>query len=100
MGLAATHLIIEERRRPNNVSAAGQLANFALWINKEPELRANLTAFASYVAEHAERMPFFIWRDSSVQHFNVRRSAPALFGCCFPLNINALWAPTTWPRSH
>ena len=89
MGLAATHSITEERQRPHNVSAARQLANFALWINKEPELRANLTAFASYVAEHAERMPFFIWRDSSVQHFNVRCLASALFGCRFP-SISAL----------
>ncbi|KAK9825884.1 hypothetical protein WJX81_000941 [Elliptochloris bilobata] len=46
------------------------LANFALWINKEPELRANLTAFADYVAAHAEEMPFIVWRDSSAQHFN------------------------------
>ncbi len=46
------------------------VANFALWINKEPELRANLTAFADYAAAHGPELPFLIWRDSSVQHFN------------------------------
>lgn len=60
------------------------VANFALWINEEDKLRAHLAAVTDYVAAHADSLPFIVWRDSSVQHFNVRRPAPAWHLCGQP----------------
>ena len=40
-----------------------------MWINKEEEYQENLRAFANYVHMHPANLPFMVWREASVQHF-------------------------------
>ena len=37
---------------------------------KPQEYRAQLTKFAAYYQRHRRRLPFLVWRDASVPHFN------------------------------
>ncbi len=46
------------------------LVNIAVWVNSEKNLRANISMWAEYYKRHKQQMPFVIWRDASVQHFN------------------------------
>ena len=52
---------------------APQVSNFAVWINNDTEYDTNLAAVAAYLStgDHLKRLPFMVWRDSSVQHFQV-----------------------------
>lgn len=46
------------------------LVNIAVWVNSEKNLRSNISMWASYYTRHKAQLPFVIWRDASVQHFN------------------------------
>ena len=46
------------------------LVNIAVWVNSEKNLRSNISMWASYYTRHKQQLPFVIWRDASVQHFN------------------------------
>ena len=52
------------------------MANFAVWINNDTEYAANLRAVTDYLQrdDNRARLPFLIWRDASVQHFQVRQA--------------------------
>ena len=69
-----------------------QVANFAVWINNDTEYDTNLGAVAAYLTrgDHLKRLPFIVWRDSSVQHFQV----PASRRCC--VVCMACWASSAW----
>jgi hypothetical protein len=49
-----------------------QVANFALWINNSTEYQVNLAQVAGFLKSATGRMPFIVWRDASVQHFQVQ----------------------------
>ena len=55
------------------------LVNIAVWVNSEKNLRANISMWADYYKRHKQQMPFVIWRDASVQHFNTPTGA--VFSC-------------------
>ena len=44
-----------------------------MWINNDTEYDTNLATVAGYLTtnNNLKRLPFLIWRDSSVQHFQV-----------------------------
>ena len=44
--------------------------NVGLWLNDVETYTREMQEFATYYHEHKKRLPFFLWRDSSVQHFN------------------------------
>ncbi|KAK9821033.1 hypothetical protein WJX74_003942 [Apatococcus lobatus] len=46
------------------------VVNFAVWINEWHEYRDNLARFAGAYMTRGAELPFIIWRDASVQHFN------------------------------
>ena len=46
------------------------LVNIAVWVNSEKNLRANISMWANYYTRYKQQLPFVIWRDASVQHFN------------------------------
>ena len=46
------------------------LVNIAVWVNCEKNLRSNVSMWANYYTRHKQQLPFVIWRDASVQHFN------------------------------
>ena len=46
------------------------LVNIAVWVNSEKNLRSNISMWANYYTRHKQQLPFVIWRDASVQHFN------------------------------
>ena len=46
------------------------VVNFAVWINKAAELEENLSLWADFYRRERQRLPFVIWRDASVQHFD------------------------------
>ena len=52
-------------------SVSVQIGNFAVWINNDTEYAYNIAAFSKRYKEMADQLPFFIWRDASVQHFSV-----------------------------
>jgi hypothetical protein len=51
-----------------------QVGNFAVWINNDTEYEVNVRAVTDLLQDDAarRRLPFMIWRDASVQHFQVR----------------------------
>ena len=51
------------------------VANFAVWTNSAAELERNLTLWADFYARHRAALPFVIWRDASVQHFDTPTGA-------------------------
>lgn len=55
------------------------LVNIAVWVNSEKNLRANISMWADYYKRHKQQMPFVIWRDASVQHFNTPTGV--IFAC-------------------
>ena len=46
------------------------LFNVGLWLNDAEQYSNEMQEFVTYYSEHKARLPFFLWRDSSVQHFN------------------------------
>lgn len=44
--------------------------NFAVWINKAGELASNVMMWAEYYERFKASLPFVIWRDASIQHFD------------------------------
>eukprot|EP00884_Botryococcus_braunii_P023107 jgi/Botrbrau1/9480/Bobra.0252s0098.2 len=58
--------------------------NFAIWINSRQEYERNVSAFANYYQAHKEELPFTIWRDSSVQHFDTPTGDYQCDGCPSP----------------
>ncbi|BDA42198.1 hypothetical protein COCOBI_03-0850 [Coccomyxa sp. Obi] len=45
------------------------VGNFAVWINNDTEYAVNLGRVADYIRSAPGRLPYIIWRDASVQHF-------------------------------
>ena len=68
-------------------SVSVQIGNFAVWINNDTEYAYNIAAFSKTYKEMADQLPFFIWRDASVQHFSV---------CTNPLNPPSHCQHVTW----
>ena len=50
--------------------------NFAVWVNVADEYAGNLAMWADYYRRHKAAMPFVLWRDASVQHFDTPTGAP------------------------
>ena len=50
-----------------------QIGNFAVWINNDTEYETNIAAFSKTYKTMVNQLPFFIWRDASAQHFQVRQ---------------------------
>ena len=46
------------------------LVNVAVWLNSEKTLQTEISMWADYFTRHRQKLPFIIWRDASVQHFN------------------------------
>ena len=44
--------------------------NVGLWLNDVETYTIQMEEFVKYYADHKADLPFFLWRDSSVQHFN------------------------------
>ena len=44
------------------------------------EYRAQIAKFAAYHQRHRRRLPFLVWRDASVPHYNTATGAPC--ACC------------------
>jgi hypothetical protein len=44
--------------------------NVGLWLNDVETYNNEMQEFVNYYREHRADLPFFLWRDSSVQHFN------------------------------
>lgn len=44
--------------------------NAGLWLNDVETYTREMQEFVAYYQEHKARLPYFLWRDSSVQHFN------------------------------
>ena len=57
-----------------------QIGNFAVWINNDTEYEYNIEAFSKTYKKMVHQLPFFIWRDASVQHFQVRSLQDQLAG--------------------
>ena len=53
-----------------------KVGNFAMWINNDTEYAVNLGRVADYIRSAPGRLPYIIWRDASVQHFQVQVSTP------------------------
>ncbi len=51
------------------------ILNFAVWINKAEELAANVMMWAEYYQRFRDSLPFTIWRDASIQHFDTPTGA-------------------------
>ena len=49
--------------------------NFAMWLNNAGEYDEELRQFAEAYRERKHELPFFIWRDASVQHFDTPTGA-------------------------
>ncbi|EIE20684.1 hypothetical protein COCSUDRAFT_57252 [Coccomyxa subellipsoidea C-169] len=45
------------------------VGNFAIWINNATEYAVNMIRVANYIRSATGRLPYIIWRDASVQHF-------------------------------
>lgn len=50
---------------------AVQVGNFAIWINNDTDYAVNMGRVADYIRSATGRLPYIIWRDASVQHFEV-----------------------------
>ena len=48
-----------------------QVGNFAIWINNDTDYAVNMGRVADYIRSATGRLPYIIWRDASVQHFEV-----------------------------
>lgn len=48
------------------------LFNVGLWLNDPEQYSNEMREFVEYYSEHKAELPFFLWRDSSVQHFNTK----------------------------
>ncbi len=46
------------------------ILNFAVWINVAEELAQNVMIWAEFYEKNKERLPYTIWRDASIQHFD------------------------------
>lgn len=71
--------------------AHGRMAIEGARINDEEEYRLGLLQFAAAYRQEHRRMPFMIWRDSSVQHFNTPTGDYSVKGSpppCMPLGLN------------
>ena len=55
------------------------LVNVAVWLNSEKTLRTQINLWVDYFRRHRQRLPFVIWRDASVQHFNTPTGPAVLF---------------------
>ncbi|KAK9825923.1 hypothetical protein WJX81_007164 [Elliptochloris bilobata] len=44
--------------------------NFGVWIDHEQEYRAQIAKLAAYYRRIRRRLPFVVWRDASVPHYN------------------------------
>ena len=44
--------------------------NVGLWLNDVETYTKEMQEFVDYYHDHKAQLPFFLWRDSSVQHFN------------------------------
>lgn len=55
--------------------------NFAVWINKAGELASNVMMWAEYYERFKSALPFTIWRDASIQHFDTPTGAPVARLC-------------------
>ena len=62
------------------------LLNFAVWLNSHAELRENAKIWADFYRDHHRELPFIIWRDASVQHFDTPTGDYKCDGC-----------PKVWP---
>lgn len=49
--------------------------NFAVWINSAAELQRNVTVFSDFYEKYRTVLPFIIWRDASIQHFDTPTGA-------------------------
>ncbi|KAK9901586.1 hypothetical protein WJX75_003489 [Coccomyxa subellipsoidea] len=45
------------------------VGNFAIWINNDTDYAVNMGRVADYIRSATGRLPYIIWRDASVQHF-------------------------------
>jgi len=69
----ADHLVKEllpMRKKVGMKRSDIMLVNIAVWVNSEKNLRSNISMWADYYTRHKQQLPFVIWRDASVQHFN------------------------------
>ncbi|EIE18670.1 hypothetical protein COCSUDRAFT_45154 [Coccomyxa subellipsoidea C-169] len=57
------------------------ILNFAVWINKAEELAANVMMWAEYYQRFRDSLPFTIWRDASIQHFDTPTGDYKCDGC-------------------
>ncbi|KAK9832530.1 hypothetical protein WJX81_006130 [Elliptochloris bilobata] len=55
--------------------------NFAVWINWAQTYREQIAYFAAYHRKHRQELPFIVWRDSSVQHFDTPTGDYECDGC-------------------
>jgi hypothetical protein len=62
--------------------------NFAVWINHAAPLERNLTLWSEYYQKFKDDLPFTIWRDASIQHFDTPTGAG--LGPCIGLS---------WPKA-
>ena len=58
------------------------LVNVAVWLNSEKTLRTEISMWVEYFTRHKKQLPFVIWRDASVQHFNTPTGLPFLVLHC------------------
>ena len=56
------------------------LVNVAVWLNSEKTLQTEISMWAAYFSRHRQQLPFVIWRDASVQHFNTPTGLDFLCG--------------------
>ena len=56
------------------------LVNVAVWLNSEKTLRTEISMWVDYFTRHKKQLPFVIWRDASVQHFNTPTGLAFLCG--------------------
>ena len=68
-----------------------QVGNFAVWINNDTEYADNIAAFSKTYKRMADQLPFFIWRDASVQHFSVCTSRPKFLQLSLDGANNSRW---------
>lgn len=69
------------------------LLNFAVWVNVADEYSGNLAMWADYYERHRAQLPFVIWRDASVQHFDTPTGAlqQRQFRHCLSAHAASLW---------
>ncbi|BDA49809.1 hypothetical protein COCOBI_14-4290 [Coccomyxa sp. Obi] len=55
--------------------------NFAVWINAAEELAQNVMIWSEFYERNKERLPYTIWRDASIQHFDTPTGDYKCDGC-------------------